>query len=200
MRALKTTFTSSMASLGAYLKGAVADQALRCPLLLPLALVGGAAAYMAAPDEPGWPLLAASAVIPSLLSPSVRRHWAGFPAPAIAFIACFGVGAVTGNIRTNPVAAPILKEQIVPVRVEGVIVETDAGRSAARRTVPRQPTLKLVSSKQSELVLDPCQSMGHGGAAIESQGGALSCPRRQRAQSSAGATALHACAEPAQAA
>lgn len=40
-----------------FLKGAINDQALRWPLLAPLALTAGAALYMSAPSEPGWTLL-----------------------------------------------------------------------------------------------------------------------------------------------
>jgi hypothetical protein len=34
-----------------------------------------------------------------------------------------GIGALAGNVRSTLVAAPILKEQIGPVRVEGIIAE-----------------------------------------------------------------------------
>ena len=39
----------------------------------------------------------------------------------VAFLACAGFGAPAGKVRTTLVAAPILKEQIGPVRVEGII-------------------------------------------------------------------------------
>ena len=71
-RALKTTSPPSLASLGRdadrptplaqlanHVNGAIADQALRWPLLLPLALAVGAAAYMAARDAPSWAVLTA---------------------------------------------------------------------------------------------------------------------------------------------
>lgn len=144
-RALKTTSTPSLASLapdggrpgvlarlGGYLKGAVVDQALRWPLLLPLALVGGAAAYMAAPNEPNWEILAVAAGIPSFIWLLVRRRGAGLLALTIAFIACLGIGALAGKIRTTLVAAPILKEQMGPVRIEGTIVEIDASERSRR--------------------------------------------------------------------
>jgi len=40
------------------------------------------------------------------------------------------MGAIAGKVRSNLVAAPILKEQIGPVRVEGTIVEIDAANAA----------------------------------------------------------------------
>ena len=133
MRALKTTSTPSLASLGNYLKGAIADQALRWPLTLPLALVGGAAAYMAAPDEPSWAVLSAAAAIPSLVWLLVRqKRGPGLLTLTIAFLACLTIGALAGKIRSNLVAAPILKEQMGPVRVEGTIVEIDASERSRR--------------------------------------------------------------------
>jgi len=39
----------------------------------------------------------------------------------VAFLACAWIGAPAGKVRTTLVAAPILKEQIGPVRVEGII-------------------------------------------------------------------------------
>ncbi len=144
-RALKTTSTPSLASLGLdaerpawsarivdCLKGAITDQALRWPLMLPLALAGGAAAYMAAPDEPSWAVLVAAAAVPGLIWLLIRRRGAGFLALAIAFVACLGIGALAGKIRSELVAAPILKEQMGPVRIEGTIVEIDASERSRR--------------------------------------------------------------------
>lgn len=87
---------------------------------------------MAAPDEPGWELLAAAAAIPSLLWYLIRRRGTGLLALAIAFMACLGIGALAGKVRANLVAAPILKEQIGPVRIEGAIVEIDASERNRR--------------------------------------------------------------------
>ena len=39
---------------------------------------------------------------------------------------------------------------------------------------PINATLRLIGSNQSQLAIDPCESMGKGGAAIESQSGVLS--------------------------
>jgi competence protein ComEC len=100
--------------------------------LLPLALAAGAAAYMAAPDEPAWELLAAAAAIPGLLWFIVRRRGGGLLALVLASLACVGIGAIAGKVRSELVAAPILKEQIGPVRVEGTIVEIDASERSRR--------------------------------------------------------------------
>ncbi len=118
--------------IGRFLTGAVSDQALRWPLLLPLALALGAAAYMTAPDEPEWWVLGVAAVAPSLVWILVRRRGAGLLALGIAFVACAGIGALAGKVRSTLVAAPILKEQIGPVRVEGVIAEIDASERSRR--------------------------------------------------------------------
>ena len=95
------------------------DQVPRWPLLLPLAL--GAAAYMTAADEPGWWVVGLAAGAASLAWVLVRRRGAGLLALMVAFLACAWIGAPAGKVRTTLVAAPILKEQIGPVRVEGII-------------------------------------------------------------------------------
>ena len=87
---------------------------------------------MAAPGEPSWELLGAAALIPSLVWVLIRRRGGGLLALTVAFVACLGIGAIAGKVRSNLVAAPILKEQIGPVRVEGTIVEIDASERSRR--------------------------------------------------------------------
>jgi competence protein ComEC len=115
-----------------FLQGAVNDQALRWPLLLPLALALGAAAYMTAPDEPGWWMVGLAAGVPSAAWLLVRRRGAGLLALGIAFVACAGIGALAGKVRSTLVAAPILREQIGPVRIEGIIAEIDSSERSRR--------------------------------------------------------------------
>jgi len=43
-----------------------------------------------------------------------------------------GIGALAGKVRSILVAAPILKEQIGPVGVEGIIAEIDASERSRR--------------------------------------------------------------------
>lgn len=87
---------------------------------------------MVAPDEPGWALLLPAAGLPVLTWAILRRRGAGLLPLVVAFVACLGIGAVAGKVRANLVAAPILKEQIGPVRVEGVIAEIDASERSRR--------------------------------------------------------------------
>jgi competence protein ComEC len=115
-----------------FLKGAASDQALRWPLLLPLALTAGAALYMSAPFEPGWELLLGPTIPLILLWLLLRRGRATLLALAIAMTACVGAGAIAGKLRTQLVAAPIIKEQIGPVRIEGTIAEIDASERSRR--------------------------------------------------------------------
>lgn len=115
-----------------FLKGALNDQALRWPLILPLALALGAAAYMTAPMEPAWEVVGVAAATPSLLWLAIRRRVGGLLALAVAFLACAGIGALAGKVRSTLVAAPILKEQIGPVRVEGIIAEIDSSERSRR--------------------------------------------------------------------
>ena len=118
--------------IGRFLAGAVRDQALRWPLLLPLALALGAAAYMTAPVEPDWWTTGLAAGAPSAAWLVVRRRGASLLALGIAFLACAGIGALAGKVRSHLVAAPLLKEQIGPVRVEGIIAEIDASERSRR--------------------------------------------------------------------
>lgn len=108
------------------------DQALRWPLLLPLALAFGAAIYMTSPDEPSWAVVLA-ATAPPLLAWSVLRRL-GRPGMALLFalLACLGAGAIAGKIRTELVGAPVLREEIGPVRIEGVIAEIDSNERNRR--------------------------------------------------------------------
>ncbi len=87
---------------------------------------------MATPGEPSWELLGAAALIPSLVWVLIRRRVGGLLALTVAFVSCLGIGAIAGKVRSNLVAAPILKEQIGPVRVEGTILEVDASERSRR--------------------------------------------------------------------
>ncbi|HVY88285.1 MAG TPA: ComEC/Rec2 family competence protein [Hyphomonadaceae bacterium] len=146
-RALKTTSAHAEASpaaaqavergwlarLWAFLKGAVSDQALRWPLLLPLALAGGAALYMSAPFEPDWRIVTAITAPAVLLWLLLQRRGGGLLALAFGMIACAGFGVGAGIVRSALVSAPVLRQETGgPVRIEGVIAEIDAGQSSRR--------------------------------------------------------------------
>jgi competence protein ComEC len=121
-----------IANLAGFWTGAINDQGLRWPLLAPFALSAGAAAYMCAPFEPGWDLLLYATLPLLALWAAVRRRGASGLALFLGLLACVGVGAVAGKIRSGVVAAPILKEQLGPVRIEGVIAEIDASERSRR--------------------------------------------------------------------
>lgn len=87
---------------------------------------------MTAPEEPGWPLLLALTLPAILLWVFLRWKGASFIALAVAMVASVGVGAAAGKLRTQLIAAPILKEQIGPVRIEGVVAEIDASERSRR--------------------------------------------------------------------
>lgn len=109
-----------------------ADLALRLPLLAPLALAGGAAAYFTLSFEPHWSLGAALAIVAGAAWLALRRHGQGWIAFLLLLIACAGLGVAAGQLRTALVAAPVLVEQTRPVRIEGVIAELDASDSSRR--------------------------------------------------------------------
>lgn len=114
------------------------DQALRWPLLLPLALVAGAALYMTAPFEPDWRLLAAVSAPPAVIWAVLRRRHGGLLALSFALLACIGLGAIAGKVRTLLMEAPVLHQEIGPVRIEGIVAEIDASERSRRiRIAPR---------------------------------------------------------------
>ena len=196
-RALKTTSAPSLASaaaepgaetqkpgvltrLGRFLSGAINDQALRWPLLAPLALTIGAALYMSAPFEPGWEwLLGATLPVVALWALVRRRGVSGF-ALLLAMLACVGIGGIAGKIRSGLVAAPILKEEMGPVRIEGIVAEIDASERSRRvridvrvieRLSPEQTPEFVRFSYKGEMPFGP-------GRAVACQIGRASCRER----------------------
>ena len=144
-RALKTTSTLRQARpagaddrqgllsrLERFLKGGLDDQAMRWPLLLPLGLVTGAAFYMTAAFEPDWLLILAPLAVGVAGWVTLRPRGGGMLALGFALLACVGAGALSGKIRTILVAAPVLKEEMGPVRIEGIIAEIDASERSRR--------------------------------------------------------------------
>jgi competence protein ComEC len=123
---------NALAALGRFLAGAINDQALRWPLLLPLALMLGAALYVIAPFEPAWPVLAGWTAPMLLVWSILQRRGGGRLALLFGILACLGLGAIAGKVRTGLVLAPILREEIGPVRIEGVIAEIDASERSRR--------------------------------------------------------------------
>jgi competence protein ComEC len=105
---------------------------MRWPLLLPLGLVGGAALYMTAAFEPDWVLLLVPLAIGIAGWLAFRRRGSGMLALALALTACVAAGALSGKVRTLLVSAPILKEEMGPVRIEGIIAEIDASERSRR--------------------------------------------------------------------
>ena len=130
--AARLSWGRAIGSVGRFLAGALSDQALRWPLLLPLALMAGAAIYMTAPDEPSWLVLALATFPPAIVWALLRRRGGGFAALAFAMMAMAGLGATVGKLRTETMAAPVLGEQIGPVRIEGIVAEIDASERSRR--------------------------------------------------------------------
>ncbi|HSM94659.1 MAG TPA: ComEC/Rec2 family competence protein [Rhizomicrobium sp.] len=99
----------------------LAAEAERCALWFPVALGAGIAAYFALPFEPpaGWalPFLAAG-----MLTAVVAVTGAGVAARlGLGLIAAFGIGFSVAKLRTDHVAAPVLRHRIGPVTIEGAI-------------------------------------------------------------------------------
>lgn len=167
-RALKTTSAPLLAStagdrakparaglltqIGRFLKGAINDQALRWPLLAPLALTAGAAAYMSAPSEPSWEVLLVPTGLVVIIWALIRRRGVSLLALLVGMAACLGIGAIAGKVRTELVAAPVLKEQMGPVRIEGVIAEIDASERSRRVRIDVRAIERLSPEQTPEYV------------------------------------------------
>lgn len=122
---------SDRKSLMAVVQSVLAGQSLRWPLVLPLGLAFGAAAYMTLPMEPGWRTLLAAPVVFAVAAYITRNR---FVAVSMLCTLClwFACGALAGKTRTTLVAAPVLAEQIGSVRIEGVVAEIDASDHSRR--------------------------------------------------------------------
>jgi len=167
-RALKTTSAPLLAStagdrarpakagfmrhLARFLKGAINDQALRWPLLAPLALTAGAAVYMSAASEPPWELLLPPTAFVILIWAFIRRRGVSLLGLLVGMLACIGIGAIAGKVRTETVAAPVLKEQMGPVRIEGVIAEIDASERSRRVRIDVRAIERLTPDQTPEFV------------------------------------------------
>ena len=116
----------------ALIRGAIDDQALRWPLLIPLAMTLGAGVYMSLPFEPGWLPLgvwAAASLGPYAV---LRLRGGGRAAFVCLLIFSAALGAIAGKARAVSVEAPVLLEQIGPVRIEGIVAEIDASERSRR--------------------------------------------------------------------
>jgi competence protein ComEC len=125
--ASQSAFQSALRFVGA----AIHDQSLRWSLLLPVALSLGAAAYLLLPAEPGWPAVSVGPPIALALGRLLWRR-SGWLSLICLLAAAAGLGAFAGKVRTFLVAAPVLRESIGPVRIEGVVAEVDASERSRR--------------------------------------------------------------------
>ncbi len=112
-------------------------------LWLPVAMIAGAAAWLAAPGEPSWwlgppmTILGVAAAVVLMLWPSERHD--GWPialrrvlAATAALIAAAGFGLVAGTLRGMSVAAPPYEGSAEAVQVEGWVVANDASDNGPR--------------------------------------------------------------------
>lgn len=113
------------------LAAAVAEQSLRWSLLAPVALAFGAAIYLLAPVEPGWPIVIVAPVGALCLTAIVWRRNAWLSLLCLLATAG-GIGVLAAKARTVLVAAPTLHETIGPARIEGVVAEIDASERSRR--------------------------------------------------------------------
>jgi competence protein ComEC len=147
-RAVTLVFSGLSRGIGA----AISEQALRWPLLVPLAIAAGCAGYMVAPTEPSWAVLAGALAGPAIFALLTRRLLAGVPAFILLLAAFGGAGALAGKIRTTAVAAPVIQAETRPVRIEGVIAEIDASERSRRLRIHARAIEDLTPAQTPEYV------------------------------------------------
>ncbi len=121
-------------------------------MLAPLALTLGAGFYMSVPFEPPWEMLLGPTIPLIVLWALVRRRGVGTLSLILTMLACVGIGAVAGKVRSELIAAPVLKEQIGPVRIEGVIAEIDASERSRRVRIDVRAIERLGQAQTPEYV------------------------------------------------
>lgn len=87
---------------------------------------------MTSPDEPTWAVLLATTGAPFLAYVVVKRGRRPGAALVFAVLACIGAGAGAGKVRSESIDTPVLREQIGPVRLEGIIAEIDSNERNRR--------------------------------------------------------------------
>ena len=107
--------------------------------------------YMTSPDEPGWAVLLA-AFLPPLAAWLVLRRSRPGAALLFALLACTGGGAIAGKVRTELMAAPVLREEIGPVRIEGIVAEIDSNERNRRIRVAVRAIEGLAPEQTPEFV------------------------------------------------
>jgi acyl-coenzyme A synthetase/AMP-(fatty) acid ligase len=70
----------------------------------------------------------------------------------IAMLACVGIGAIASKVRTELVVAPIHKEEISPVRIEGVVAKIDASERSRRVGIDVRAVERLSPEQTPEFV------------------------------------------------
>ena len=70
----------------------------------------------------------------------------------LALLAAVGVGALAGQARTHIVAAPVLREEIGPVRIEGIIAEIDSSERSRRVRIDVRAIERLTPTATPDFV------------------------------------------------
>lgn len=115
-------------------------------------MAGGAALYMTSSAEPHWSLGATALSIGLLGWMGLSRRGGGLLAFTFALLAAVGAGALAGQVRTQLVAAPVLREEMGPVRIEGVIAEIDASERSRRVRIDVRAIERLTPAATPDFV------------------------------------------------
>jgi competence protein ComEC len=111
---------------------------------------------MTAPFEPGWQLLV-GVTLPFGLGWLLLRRRGPILGLMLALAASTGIGAIAGKIRTELIATPMLKEEIGPVCIEGVVAEIDASERSRRIRIDVRAIERLTPEQTPEFVRFSCK-------------------------------------------
>jgi competence protein ComEC len=115
-------------------------------------MAGGAALYMTSSVEPHWALAAAAIMVGLVGWIALSRRGTGMLAFALALLSAVGAGALAAQVRTQLVAAPVLREEIGPVRIEGIIAEIDSSERSRRVRIDVRAIERLTPAATPDFV------------------------------------------------
>lgn len=103
--------------------------------VLPLAFVAGIASYLTAPTEPSWALLGLSVAVFAGLLFAARRSAPLLLRLSLTVALLIAAGGLVAKLQAHLVAAPVLKQELGPVRIEGRLAKIDTNDNGRRLTL-----------------------------------------------------------------
>lgn len=154
---------------------AVATQAGRLFLWLPVALGGGAAIYLCLPFEPGWPwLLPPALVLLAVLGLTRRLSSGAYRVNFITLLLAVNAGMLVAKLRADHVRAPVLSESREVYGLRAFVVDNLSASSDAPRLLLAPISMPGVAPDRTPLRLRVTLHPGTVAAANIKPGDAIS--------------------------